>query len=465
MSSRFNSDEEALGRLVRKAGDPTVAPDPQYAETLRASILDRVGPEQTSVTEAVQSVGSPFAITEERARIMIRITGLAVAATVLLALSTLAYFGGAGSIAFADVVKALDSLRTATYDFTSEIKSPVDGRMTTIKSKGYFLAPSLERVEMSMSVGSDTEATQSIMILDCLAAKGITLLPAQKKALVINIATTETSTGGTANMFEMVRQLIRKGSTDSDEKVKSLGEKEIGGKTVVGFRTQNNMADITLWADPQTAKLVRVDYDILSGDGRMVMTNIRYDVELDRSLFSLEPPEGYVIETQTIRPPAEEDLVHVLRLVAEYNDGTFPDSIGTNQKTFMMALQAESKTESEKLLNTPEVQERMAKLKAEYEGDKAGFMKAWMKQWMEMAEPITRRHTQKYMSGVMFYASLQPENDSHYAGKDVKLGTPNRPIFWYRPIGAEKYRVFNADLSIREVTPAEVKELPQAKTE
>jgi hypothetical protein len=45
----------------------------------------------------------------------------------------------------------------------------------------------------------------------------------------------------------------------------------------------------------------------------------------------------------------------------------------------------------------------------------------------------------------------------------VKLGTPNRPIFWYKPTGAEKYRVVYADLSVKELTPEEVKKLPTAK--
>ena len=34
MSNQSNNDEELLARLVREAGDPSVSPDPQYAETL-----------------------------------------------------------------------------------------------------------------------------------------------------------------------------------------------------------------------------------------------------------------------------------------------------------------------------------------------------------------------------------------------------------------------------------------------
>jgi hypothetical protein len=66
--------------------------------------------------------------------------------------------------------------------------------------------------------------------------------------------------------------------------------------------------------------------------------------------------------------------------------------------------------------------------------------------------------------GLGFLHDLKPENDSHYAGKDVKLGTPDRPIFWYKPTGADKYRVIYADMSVKEMTPDDVKKLPEAKS-
>lgn len=79
-----------------------------------------------------------------------------------------------------------------------------------------------------------------------------------------------------------------------------------------------------------------------------------------------------------------------------------------------------------------------------------------------MVGPITQKITQKHLQGVMFYMTLKPENDAHYVGKDVKLGTPDRAIFWYKPTGSEKYRVIYADLSVKELTPEEVKQLPEA---
>jgi hypothetical protein len=45
------------------------------------------------------------------------------------------------------------------------------------------------------------------------------------------------------------------------------------------------------------------------------------------------------------------------------------------------------------------------------------------------------------------------------------LGTPDRPIFWYKPIGIEKYCVIYADLSIKDMALEDVKKLPEAPAE
>jgi len=181
-------------------------------------------------------------------------------------------------------------------------------------------------------------------------------------------------------------------------------------------------------------------------------------MKLDPSLFSLEPPAGYKVNKKDAKMPVEDDLVDILRLIAEHNDGTFPASLGMSTKEFQRAIQAASMSEAQKLLKEPETQKLLEELQAQYGKDKEGFMKAWMKAMM----PLNQKLTQKYMQGMMFYNILTSANDSHYAGKDVKLGTPDRPIFWYKPTGADKYRVIYADLSVKEAAAAEIKDFPKA---
>ncbi len=135
-----------------------------------------------------------------------------------------------------------------------------------------------------------------------------------------------------------------------------------------------------------------------------------------------------------VTTPVEDDLIRTLRLVAEHSHGTFPAKLGMNPE-FMKAIHAAMKPDFDKIA-------------AKYGRQTPEAMKAMM--------PLTQKH----MQGLMFYLMLKPANDSHYAGGGVKLGTPGRPIFWYKPTGADKYRVIYADLSVKETAADEVKKLP-----
>jgi hypothetical protein len=169
------------------------------------------------------------------------------------------------------------------------------------------------------------------------------------------------------------------------------------------------------------------------------MNNFRYDVALDPSLFSLDPPPGYTLQKMDVTmpvEPVEEDLIRTLRTFAEYGKGMFPPKLGMYEE-FVLAV----------------IKPDMDKLQAKYgkEPSKADARKA-------MA-----RHLPKPMRGLTFYMRLKPENDSHYSGGGVKLGTPDRPILWYKPTGADKYRVIYADLSVKELAADEVRKLPEAR--
>jgi hypothetical protein len=71
----------------------------------------------------------------------------------------------------------------------------------------------------------------------------------------------------------------------------------------------------------------------------------------------------------------------------------------------------------------------------------------------ELAQDLSR-----LQRGFSFATALAKDEkwDAHYAGAGVKLGTPDRPIFWYKPADSEKYRVIYADLSAGEVGAAPV---------
>ena len=65
------------------------------------------------------------------------------------------------------------------------------------------------------------------------------------------------------------------------------------------------------------------------------------------------------------------------------------------------------------------------------------------------------------LSGFFAVVFSLPPDAWHYAGKDVKLGTPNRPIFWFKTKKSSNYQVIYADLSVKEVSADEVPKVPQ----
>jgi outer membrane lipoprotein-sorting protein len=451
MISDSNNDDDVLAELVGKAGTPHVSPDPQYAAELRATILDRVA--STDMRGAGSSTAVPTGSaclipdnhnadvvplsTVRGTRKMKRIIRLAVAGSMLVAIGIFACWivgGGSTNVAFAQVAQALESIRSATFDMTMTAKDfmGTEGNggkprpPTVMTAKGYFLAPSLQRMEIGTS-GTDSG---SIMVMDEKAGKALLLMPKQKIAITVDAEELARERKSTPNMFEMARQLVREANS-TGVKAESLGTKEIDGQTAVGFRVLMNMEDMTLWVDAETARPIRIEIVSDAADGSL--NNFRYDVDLDPSLFSFEPPAGYSVQAMNVAKPTEEDLLRTLRIVAENSNGTFPAKFGMNAEV-MKAISAAMKPEVEAIVakhgnGTPEA--------------------------IKAAIPVN----QKYTQGFMFFGMLKPENDSHYVGAGVKLGTPDRPIFWYRPTDAANYRIIYADLTVKELPADEVKKL------
>ena len=52
-----------------------------------------------------------------------------------------------------------------------------------------------------------------------------------------------------------------------------------------------------------------------------------------------------------------------------------------------------------------------------------------------------------------FLSDVAPTRDGHYAGKDVKLYTVGKPIYWFKRVGSDAYRVIRADLQTIDLAP------------
>jgi hypothetical protein len=152
----------------------------------------------------------------------------------------------------------------------------------------------------------------------------------------------------------------------------------------------------------------------------VVLKNFQFDVHVDESQVSMEVPEGYKLEETEIdfTKGTEEDFIESLRIWAEVLlDGKFPEVVGTEQYMKTMPLLGEKLVQSG--LSDEEV------------GKKVGMI---------------------FPRAMFFLQTLEIDGKYHYAGKGVKLGDADKAIFWYRPKGAEKYRVIYGDLSVKDVS-------------
>jgi outer membrane lipoprotein-sorting protein len=540
--------EEQFDELVDRAAEALrqlpvpPGPPPEAIARVLATAGQSPGSGPLSLRERarVRAVGEEISaspLTIQRIKTMKRIARIAVAAALLVAMGALTAWivigRGSGNMAFAKVANALDSLRSATYDVTSESKGENGQPGARATGRGFFLAPSHQRMEISVDIGygpavkaaaeaarrmhaadsqagkvagrAAAEATANavalmpkmknvmITIADNEAGKAVMLTPMAKLAIVMDMKKMKEDLkksphGTPPDLFEMVRRIVREGSSGTGEKAERLGKKEIDGRQAVGFRAHDSLlgdarGEMTLWADAETARPIRIELtsEMLAGV-RMVMNNFRYDVALDPSLFSLALPPGYATQAMNMTMPVEDDLLRTLRTIAEHNKGLFPAKLTMNEEV-MKAVMAGQQPVMDKA-TMEKMEAAMNKVAAKYGGKDElrkkygmklppGIMAEIMKATMSVMQENTQGQLQKNMQeqvpliqkrtqGLQFYGMLKPENDPHYTGGGVKLGTPARPILWYKPTGSANYRVIYADLSVKDMPAAEAKKLSPA---
>lgn len=316
------------------------------------------------------------------------------------------------AFALETLIENLLNARTARYDMIAI----VDGQ-PPLKMKVFYLEPTHMRQEM---------VNGYINISDWAAGKTVGLDPKTKRATVFNMINVpdEAKKGmQDGNQFEGIRQSLRAATTDPNSKVVPLGEKQLDGRTVVGFRFEMPGTPMTLWADPATQLPVRIE-STMAGPPKtdIVMANYEFNIELDESLFSVDIPDGYeVTETDVdVSPASEKELITALRMCCEASDGEFPTgldtvSIGKYTATYVQRIGIDN----EKGPSAEQLQEVM-----------------------------------KIARGFQFVMLLPKETDAHYAGAGVKQGEAERAILWFKPVDSEKYRVIYADLSVRESNEA-----------
>jgi outer membrane lipoprotein-sorting protein len=335
----------------------------------------------------------------------------ATAATIIVAaLTGLHYLGGSSGAVYADVVKQLQKARTLVY--TAISTTPIEG-MPDMEMEVAFKEPGYMR--MTLPDGY-------VSVFDGVEGKGISIIPTRKQFIEIDMSNLPEEAGQREfNIIEQLRTLPER----ADE---NLGEQLMDGQTVHGFRVNESDLIYTVWIDPKSRELVLVEVEFDNAPGMNgTMSDFQFDVELEDSLFSLAPPEGYTkLELQVDASDAgEKDLIELFRLWSTWTkDGTFPPTLNPVELAkISMEMAKSGKFGGDATAEQPQYQDVMLMTRA-----------------------------------LMFVTSLPAESNWRYAGENVKHGDADTPIFWYQPEGSKTYRVIYGDLNVKDVSPSN---LPQ----
>ena len=348
-------------------------------------------------------------------------------------LETFRWWVGLSSMAFADIAQPFLTAHTGTYKITITIPG-----QPTQTSEGMFMEPAFMRNEMVMG------PVQIVQLFDMQKAQMLQLMPAQKIAMQIEMQNLpeEKRNLQNMNMFHECRKLVEDAKENPEVIVEELGEQMLEGQLVIGYRlkAEEGMYFMTVWADPATKLPQQIEISMGQMFGgtesmEILVHDFEFNVPLTPSLFSMEIPPGYQVVPLQMEAsePSEKDLVQALQLCADLSNGHFPETLDIKGlKTIFQNLQRK------KVIN--------------FEGGEKPIPKHIQK-ILEISVTIGR--------GITFAHMLPAECDWHYAGKDVTMAEADTPIFWYRPIGSENYRVIYADLEIEDCLPDDVPEAPQ----
>jgi len=416
----------------------------------------------------------------------------------LIGLLLLGINTGGGSRAFAEIVRPIVESRTCTFSVMTRGAGTADSGI----HRGMFAVPGKMRLEGENG---------SVGIFDFEQRKMLMLMPDEKRAMIMEFQNMPAEKVEEAREFSFfsVRETIAKASGSAEY----LGERQIEGRTAVGYRLEEEaMTDTEIWADAKTLLPIRIEtWTKLTGvESSAVMSDFVFDVELDDSLFSLQVPEGYEsVEMQVDASlPQEQELIAVLRSCAEANGGAFPSELtaeafvrGTRlQKSpppFELTNEQKAELQDELSLILADVKANLLQLEAiakgrrqpenldllgeeidddlrqlaELEQKKQSLEDQVQKTYSEWTDNCDTNvlHIMRdaYKEGwpagraLAFLQMLGPDSDWCYAGSGVILGEGDTPIFRYKPKDSDKYRILYGDLTIKEVAADNIPEMPQ----
>jgi outer membrane lipoprotein-sorting protein len=368
------------------------------------------------------------------------VQGSIAAVVVLIALGwATGLFPRNENVALADVVMQLQTAKSVKWTtvFFRKVANQ-DGSKTWVERnlvKHYYKAPDKVRIERLDAQGQ----VKSVEIDDGVSGKRVEFDMKTRRARTINRTPLTEAEKSAIDPLTRIRNRI-------DRDAISLGKKQFGGRTVLGFRViqTQSQPDSTadLWIDSESRQLIYVlvpgaykfdpETDPLTKNAHgssgtrmqilgVMLRDIVVDANLDDSLFSFEPPKEFKNVVKTKHEPTEKDVVEWFGILAQAHANVFPPGIKESIEKLNEFLHKNDRD------RTPAEQKLIDQQNLADQG-------------LVYPYPIPR------------FVSRLARGDWHYAGNGVKQGDGSKAIFWYKPNGSNTWRVVYGDLSVKDVT-------------
>jgi len=194
--------------------------------------------------------------------------------------------------------KVSAEMEKAERDGIAKINKLLPGGRSVTTSEVMTLGATRERMEQE-----NPDKSKMVTITDRGQGKRLILDPAKKKAKVRTFVKKAEDVSPYEDKDRLASwcATLLDGQDKLDHpnfKLDPLGEKDMDGRRVVGFRLirSDPAMVMSLWGDPITHLPVRIEMTMAKMPNmKTTVSDFEFNVDMDESLFSVEPPAGYEI--------------------------------------------------------------------------------------------------------------------------------------------------------------------------
>ncbi len=259
----------------------------------------------------------PQPTTQNRIRFKRSFWMSAIAASLILAVGLTMLLTGKKT-AFAKAMEKFHEARTLSFAMVFDI----DSGMTKTEAGDL----NVEQMKWQGFVAKDgrwrCQSDDFVLVVD-VQGKGIMLTESMKEATILTMDEMEVNDFNYLDWFAQIKKC---------QPIKELGTKTLSGREIEGFVVENPdelTSELTIWIDTNSNRIAQIELEESADDivVKLIINDIKYNVPLEESLFSMDLPPDYTISEELPDPESSDFFVEGLRKLVDGSDGVFPQSL------------------------------------------------------------------------------------------------------------------------------------------